>query len=82
MTPAVLPRESAAEYIGLSVPTFELLVRQAKAPAPRQLSGRRVGWLRSELDAWAEALPVSDLPPGPTRRVTRSPTATPTAPTA
>jgi excisionase family DNA binding protein len=62
--PAALGREDAALYLALSVGTFEKLVRERSIPQPRQLAGRRVAWLRCELDAWLLARPVSDqLPP-------------------
>lgn len=62
--PAALDREMAASYCGLSQTTFEKAVREKKAPQPRQLAGRRVAWLRAELEAWLHACPVSDqLPP-------------------
>ncbi len=64
VAPAALDRESAAEYLALSVSTFESLVRERDVPQPRQLAGRRVAWLRVELDAWLETRPVSEqLPP-------------------
>lgn len=68
MTPAGLPREAAAAYIGASVSTLEKLVREGKAPKPRQLSKGRSVWLTRELDELLEALPVSEIAPGPGRR--------------
>lgn len=65
MTPAVMPREIAAEYAGLRVSTMEREVQQGRFPKPRKVTRGRVGWLRTEIDAWAETLPVSDLLPGP-----------------
>lgn len=62
--PAALEREQAASYCGLSLSTFEQVVRDKSAPQPRKLAGRRVAWLRAELDAWLFACPVSEqLPP-------------------
>lgn len=62
--PAALEREQAAAYAGLSLTTFEKEVRERRAPQPRQVAGRRVAWLRAELDAWLFACPVSEqLPP-------------------
>ncbi len=62
--PAALERDLAAAYAGLSVSTFEKEVREDRAPKPRQVAGRRVCWLRAELDAWLHTRPVSDqLPP-------------------
>lgn len=62
--PAALDRESAAAYLALSVTTFEKLVRDDDIPQPRQLAGRRVAWIRTELDTWLMARPKSkQLPP-------------------
>lgn len=61
--PAILGREVAAAYLALSVSSFEQLVREKQMPAPRLLSARRVGWLRTELDAWSEKRPTSELLP-------------------
>lgn len=33
-------------------------IRRGEFPKPRQLSAGRVGWLRSEIDAWSESRPV------------------------
>jgi prophage regulatory protein len=64
VTPAAFDRKKAAAYLALSVRTFERLVREKSAPQPRQLAGRRVAWLRVELDQWLAARPVSEqLPP-------------------
>ena len=62
--PAYLDRDAAAMYVSLSVITMNRMVARGDFPAPRQLGGRRVGWLVRELDAWSEARPVSsNLPP-------------------
>lgn len=62
--PAALAREDAAAYLSLSLGTFEKLVRERSIPQPRQLAGRRVAWIRAELDEWLLARPVSvQLPP-------------------
>lgn len=62
--PAALEREQAAAYAGLSLSTFEKEVREERAPKPRQVAGRRVAWLRTELDSWLHSCPVSvQLPP-------------------
>lgn len=54
-----------AMCLTLSEPTVQRMVREGSFPAPRLLSGRRVGWLVREVEAWAEGRPVSDLPPPP-----------------
>ena len=48
--PAVLHEEWAAAYLSLSATTF----REQIAPAvpPIQLTVKRIGWRRSDLDAW------------------------------
>lgn len=62
--PAALGREDAARYLALSLTTFELLVRERSIPQPRQLAGRRVAWIRAELDEWLLSRPISvQLPP-------------------
>lgn len=65
--PAYLDKPAASAFVALSESSFEKLVREDKAPKPRALSGRRVGWLVRELREWAESRPVSDfLPPANT----------------
>jgi predicted DNA-binding transcriptional regulator AlpA len=66
--PAILRREGAAAFMGISVAVFERLVARGKLPKPRQISDGCSGWLYSELLAAAEALPVSQLAPGPGRQ--------------
>lgn len=74
--PAILRRDNAAAYMGISVSMFEAEVRKKRFPAARKIGDGASGWLRSELDACALALPVSDLAPGPGRRQTQgAPTA-------
>ncbi|NML24293.1 helix-turn-helix transcriptional regulator [Zoogloea dura] len=57
--------EEAAEIVSLSASTVQELVRKKDFPAPRMLSGRRVGWLLREVEEWAESRPLSDLLPPP-----------------
>jgi len=62
--PAYLDLAGACSFVALGESTVEGLIRENKFPKPRQLSGRRVGWLVRELDEWAETRPVSEqLPP-------------------
>lgn len=65
VNPMFLDRKGAAQYCALSETTLKKSVREDKFPAPRVLSGRRVGWMVSELDAWCQLRPVSNLPPPP-----------------
>lgn len=61
--PFTVDLPTAAAIVGLSESTWQSLVREGKAPKPRQLSDRRVGWLVRELEEWVEGRPASDLPP-------------------
>lgn len=61
--PAYLDMPSACAFVALSESTLQKMVREDDFPKPRQLSGRRVGWLVRELEEWAESRPVSDLLP-------------------
>lgn len=63
--PLAVDLEHAAAMVSLSESTWQALVREGKAPAPRTLSGRRVGWLVREIEDWLEARPVSDQAPPP-----------------
>jgi prophage regulatory protein len=63
--PFYLELEAAAAAICLSPSTVQRMVREGEFPAPRKLSGRRVGWLTSEVEEWAETRPISDLTPPP-----------------
>lgn len=62
--PAYLDLEGTCSFVALGESTVEGLIRENKFPKPRQLSGRRVGWLVRELEEWSESRPVSEqLPP-------------------
>jgi prophage regulatory protein len=63
--PIIMDLPTVAEVLMLSESTVQLLVRQGEFPQPRQLSGRRVGWLVREVTEWAESRPVSQLLPPP-----------------
>lgn len=48
----------------LSESTIDEEIRQGRFPRPRQLAGRRVGYLVEEVIEWARTRPVSgQLPP-------------------
>ena len=70
LEPAILRREEAAAYMGIGTALLERLAAKGKLPKPRQISDGCAGWLRTELDAAAHALPVSTLAPGPGRKAT------------
>lgn len=61
--PLVMDVPRLSDYLSMSESTLQRLVREGKFPKPRQLSGRRVGWLTHEVDEWATTLPVSELLP-------------------
>ena len=61
--PAYLSRQETARFVALSVATVEQLIRVGDFPKPRQLAAKRVGWLVSELQTWADSRPVSNLLP-------------------
>jgi prophage regulatory protein len=54
-------KEELPEVTGLSLSTIEEEIRNDRFPKPRQLSKKRVGWLDTDLRAWADDRPVSDL---------------------
>ncbi|MBT2181004.1 AlpA family phage regulatory protein [Ralstonia pickettii] len=72
MTPILLDLSAVAKALSLSETTVQQLVREGGFPKPRRLSSRRVGWLVREIQEWAEARPVSDLPPPPNTSRSRS----------
>jgi len=61
--PIFLTRGAAAALLGISVSNLVKGVAKGTYPAPRALSPRRVGWLYTELLAWATQRPVSELLP-------------------
>ncbi|MFL9918842.1 AlpA family phage regulatory protein [Paraburkholderia fungorum] len=65
MRPLFLDLRGVAEALSLSPTTVQKMVRTKEFPAPRELSGRRVGWLVRELEEWCEARPHSDMLPPP-----------------
>ena len=58
--PAALSRIEAARYCGVSPSTFDQLLEAGVMPAPRVVPAvRRKLWLRVELDAALEDMPVA-----------------------
>lgn len=49
----------------LAETTIQKMIRENEFPAPRQIAGRRVGWLVDEVMEWARSRPVSTLLPPP-----------------
>jgi prophage regulatory protein len=52
-------KDELPEATTLSASTIEELIRRDQFPKPRQLAGRRVGWLVEEVAEWARTRPVS-----------------------
>lgn len=65
LKPIYLDLPTVAAVTSMSISTIEKLVREDAFPAPRLLSGRRVAYLLSEVEAWCTSRPVSQLPPPP-----------------
>lgn len=59
LAPRGLSREQAASYIGVSPSLFDILVKDARMPAPKRINARTV-WDRLELDGAFAALPSND----------------------
>lgn len=64
-TPIYMSLTDVAARVSLSEATVQKMVREDSFPKPRLLSANRVGWLYREVVEWAEARPVSNLPPPP-----------------
>ena len=56
----LLSVDEAAQRLGISRRALYRLVAAGKLPRPRQLPGRRVAFLVTDLTAWAESLPETD----------------------
>jgi prophage regulatory protein len=63
LKPLFVDFPTALAVVALSESTVQALIRAGEFPKPRQLSPKRVGYLVSELEAWAADRPVSNLPP-------------------
>lgn len=57
--------EAVAELVDLGESTIQKMCTTSEFPAPRMLTGRRVGWLVREVEEWAEQRPISNLLPPP-----------------
>lgn len=70
--PLIVDSETAGKMLGVSKSTIEKLTRERNTtgfPPIRKVSANRAGYRVSELEAWAEARPVSDLVPPPNTSV-------------
>ncbi|MDD2711352.1 MAG: AlpA family phage regulatory protein [Simplicispira sp.] len=65
IAPMMLDLPKVAATLSLCPSTVQNLLRAGEFPKPRQISGRRVAWLTTEIAAWAHARPTSDILPPP-----------------
>ena len=65
--PVYVDLATAAMITTLAESTIQAMVTREEFPAPRELSGRRVGYLYAEILEWAKSRPRSTmLPPANT----------------
>jgi len=57
--PLILRKSEVISLTGLSCSTIDRLERDGAFPRRRQIGPMAVGWLASELDEWANNLPVA-----------------------
>lgn len=60
LPPRGLSRAEAAEYIGVSTTTFDLMVRDGRMPKAKRIGSRTV-WDRLQLDKHFAELPDADV---------------------
>ena len=65
MKPIFLELSGVCEATTLGATSIKKMVREGSFPKPREIGTRRVGWLVSEIEEWAVALPVADMLPPP-----------------
>ncbi|WP_312538208.1 helix-turn-helix transcriptional regulator [Achromobacter mucicolens] len=63
--PVYVDLATAAAITTLAPSTIQAMVTRNEFPAPRELSGRRVGYLYAEIVEWARNRPRSTLLPPP-----------------
>lgn len=63
----LMDRADVCAELRISPATLQRLVARGELAKPRRLSaeGRRVAWLRKDVERFAEALPESDVLPPP-----------------
>ena len=57
--PRGFSRAQAAEYVGVSVTTFDTMVEDGRMPQPKHIGARRV-WDRNRIDQAFDAMPGDD----------------------
>jgi prophage regulatory protein len=62
MTDRYITKKEVLTIAGLSHVTQWRMEKRGEFPQRRQISPGRVGWLESEITAWLESRPVSELP--------------------
>lgn len=60
-----LERPELSGATTLSESAIDEEIKHGRFPRPRQLAGRRVGWLVEDIVEWARTRPVSEQPPPP-----------------
>ncbi len=63
--PVIVDRDTTCTIVGLSPSNIAAQVLKGTFPAPRKTSTNRIGWLLTEIHAWAQGLPLSDILPPP-----------------
>jgi predicted DNA-binding transcriptional regulator AlpA len=63
--PILLDRAAVCAALAISPATLQRLVARGALAKPRRISaeGRRVAWLRKDVEKFAESLPESDVAP-------------------
>ncbi len=70
--PVIVDRDTTCTIVGLSPSNIAMQVLKGTFPAPRKTSSNRIGWLLTELHAWAQGLPLSDILPPPSSGLTKT----------
>lgn len=52
----IMKRQEVVKFVGLCYTSIYNLEKAGKFPARRQLVAGRVGWIRSEVEAWVNGL--------------------------
>ncbi len=76
--PVYVDLATASAITTLAESTIQAMVTRNEFPAPRELSGRRVGYLYAEILEWARARPRSTMLPPPNTGAKKSKTRTST----
>lgn len=67
LKPLFLNRAEVVTLTGRSTASLDRDIKAGRFPAPRQIGPRRVGWLMSDIERWAESCPASTILPPPSR---------------